>query len=178
MPTRGAGHACLPLSSWGEAKEKAMTPQIAPSDDPTGGRALTRRLKVVLPIAFVVGLAIGLPLAILSSDWRPGVAIPLGLAALVGTVAAAIEDGRVQRRVDASTGRTTEAGLRMAFHAAHEGDDARAEQEVRRALLRGATPARVARAVDHPRWPPARIDEIARGLGEPVSPSPRPPASP
>jgi len=155
-----------------------MRPPLAPSDDPTAGRGLTRRLKVVLPIAFAVGLAIGIPVAVLLSDWRPGIVIPLGLAALAGTIVAAMEDGRVQRRVDAATGRTTEAGLRQAWHAAHEDDDPRAEAEVRRALLRGATPARVARAIDHPRWPEERIRAIARDVGDPVSPPPRPPAAP
>jgi hypothetical protein len=155
-----------------------MRPPLAPSDDPTAGRGLTRRLKVVLPIAFAVGLAIGIPVAVLVSDWRPGIVIPLGLAALAGTIVAAMEDGRVQRRVDAATGRTTEAGLRQAWHAAHEDDDPRAEAEVRRALLRGATPARVARAIDHPRWPEERIRAIARDVGDPVSPPPRPPGAP
>ena len=79
--------------------------------------------------------------------------------------------------MDASTGRSTDATLRSAWHAAHEDDDRRAEDEVRRALLRGATPARVAAAVDHPRWPEERIRAIARDLGEPVSPPPPPPAS-
>jgi hypothetical protein len=155
-----------------------MRPSLAPSDDPTGGRELTRRLKVVLPIAFAVGLAIGIPVAVLLSDWRPGIVIPLGLAALAGTIVAAMEDGRVQRRVDAATGRTTEAGLRQAWHAAHEDDDPRAEAEVRRALMRGATPGRVAKAIDHPRWPEERIRAIARDVGDPVSPPPRPPAAP
>jgi hypothetical protein len=155
-----------------------MRPSLAPSDDPTGGRGLTRRLKVVLPIAFAVGLAIGIPVAVLLSDWRPGIVIPLGLAALAGTIVAAMEDGRVQRRVDAATGRTTEAGLRQAWHAAHEDDDPRAEAEVRRAPLRGATPGRVAKAIDHPRWPEERIRAIARDVGDPVSPPPRPPAAP
>lgn len=155
-----------------------MRPSLAPSDDPTGGRGLTRRLKVVLPIAFAIGLVIGIPVAVLVSDWRPGIVIPLGLAALAGTIVAAMEDGRVQRRVDAATGRTTEAGLRQAWHAAHEDDDPRAEAEVRRALLRGATPARVAKAIDHPRWPEERIRAIARDVGDPVSPRPRPPAAP
>jgi hypothetical protein len=155
-----------------------MRPPLAPSDDPTGGRSLTARLKVVLPIAFAAGLLIGIPVAVLVSDWRPAIVIPLGAAALAGTVVAAMEDGRVQRRVDAATGRSTEAGLRMAFHAAHEDDEPRAEAEVRRALLRGATPVRVARAVDHPRWPEERVAAIARELGEPVSPPPPPPASP
>jgi hypothetical protein len=155
-----------------------VTPAIAPSDDPTGGRALTRRLKRVLPIAFVAGLAVGIPVAVLLSDWRPAIVIPLGIAALAGTVAAAIEDGRVQRRVDAATGASTEAGLRAAFHAAHEDDDPRAEAEVRRALLRGATTERIARAIDHPRWPEDRVRAIARELGEPVSPPRGPPASP
>jgi hypothetical protein len=155
-----------------------MAPPFAPSDDPTGGRGLTRRLKVVLPIAFAAGLVVGIPLAVLLSDWRPGVVIPLGAAALAGTIVAAMEDGRVQRRVDATAGPSTEAGLRQAWHAAHEDDDARAEAQVRRALLRGATVERVTRAVDHPRWPEERIRAIARDVGDPVSPPPRPPASP
>lgn len=154
-----------------------MRPPLAPSDDPSGGRGLTRRLKRVLPIAFAIGLVVGIPIAVLASDWRPALVIPLGAAALAGTVAAAVEDGRVQRRVDAATGRSTEATLRLAWHAAHEDDDRRAEDEVRRALLRGATPARVAAAIDHSRWPEERVRAIARDLGEPVSPPPRPPAS-
>jgi hypothetical protein len=155
-----------------------MRPPLAPSDDPTGGSGLTRRLKRVLPIAFAIGLAIGIPVSVVLSDWRPAVAISLGAAALAGTVAAAIEDGRVQRRVDAAVGPGTEAGLRQAWHAAHEDDDERAEVEVRRALLRGATPARVAKAIDHRRWPEERIRAIAREVAEPVSPPPKPPASP
>lgn len=154
-----------------------MRPPLAPSDDPTGGRGLTRRLKVVLPIALLAGLAVGIPVAVLLSDWRPAVVIPLAAAAVAGTVVAAIEDGRVQRRVDAATGRGTEAGLRAAWHAAHEDDDPRAEAEVRRALLRGATPDRVVRAIDHPRWTRERVRAIARELGEPVNPPPGPPAS-
>ena len=154
-----------------------MRPPLAPSDDPTGGRGLTRRLKVVLPIALLAGLAVGIPVAVLLSDWRPAVVIPLAAAAVAGTVAAAIEDGRVQRRVDAATGPGTEAGLRAAWHAAHEDDDRRAEAEVRRALLRGATPDRVVRAIDHPRWTRERVLAIARELDEPVSPPPGPPAS-
>jgi hypothetical protein len=124
-----------------------------------------------------VGLVIGIPLAVLASDWRPAVAIPLGAAALAGTIAAAVEDGRVQRRVDASMGPSTRSGLRSAAEAVRAGDDDRARSEVERALLRGATPARVAAAVDHPRWPEERVRAIARDLGEPVSPPPRPPAS-
>jgi hypothetical protein len=77
-----------------------MSVPPAPSDDPTGGRRLTRRLMVVLPVCLVVGLAIGVPVAIAVGDWRPAVAIPLGIAALAGAIVAAIEDGRVQRRVN------------------------------------------------------------------------------
>ncbi|HEX2502452.1 MAG TPA: hypothetical protein VHK00_00805 [Miltoncostaeaceae bacterium] len=155
-----------------------MRPPLAPSDDPTGGRTLTRRLKVVLPVALVGGLAVGIPVAVLLSDWRPAVVIPLVAAAIAGTVVAAIEDGRVQRRVDAATGPGTEAGLRAAWHAAHEDLDERAEAEVRRALLRGATPARIVRAIDHPRWTEERVRAIARAVEVPVSPPPGPPASP
>jgi hypothetical protein len=154
-----------------------LRPPLAPSDDPTGGRGLTRRLTIVLPIALAVGLAVGIPVALMLSDWRPAVVIPLAAAALAGTVIAAMEDGRVQRRVDAARGPGTEAGLRAAWHAAHEDDDPRAEAEVRRALLRGASPERVVKAIDHPRWTPERVRAIARRLGEPVNPPPRPPAS-
>jgi hypothetical protein len=77
-------------------------PPPGPVDDPTGGRDLTRRLALVLPVALLCGLAIGIPVAVLVGDWRPGLFVPLGLAALAGTIAAAIEDGRVQRRIDAA----------------------------------------------------------------------------
>lgn len=138
----------------------------APSDDPGGGRALTRRLRRVLPVALVVGLAAGVPLAVLASDWRPAVALPLGLAALAGTLAAAVEDGRVQRRVDASAGGpSTSTGLRMAHDAAHAGDAQAASAGVERALLRGATTARVVGALDHPDWTAERVAAMARALG-------------
>jgi hypothetical protein len=156
-----------------------VSPPVAPSDDPAGGRALTRRLKVVLPIAFVAGLVVGVPVAVAVSDWRPAVVIPLAAAALAGTVAAAIEDGRVQRRVDASTGASTRTGLRAAAEAARAGDEARVRAEVERALLRGATPALVVREIDHPSWTEERVAEVARALGEPgVSPPAPPDASP
>jgi hypothetical protein len=71
-----------------------------PVDDPTGGRALTRRLAVLLPAALAIGFVIGLPLAILAGDWRPALLVPLALAGLVGTLAAAVEDGRVQQRIN------------------------------------------------------------------------------
>lgn len=70
------------------------------SDDPGGGRDLTRRLAKVVPAALAIGLVIGVPLAVVLGEWRLGVIIPLSLAALAGTIAAAVEDGRVQRRVD------------------------------------------------------------------------------
>jgi hypothetical protein len=76
-----------------------------PVDDPTGGRGLTRRLAVLLPVAALVGLAIGIPLAVALGEWRLAIIVPLGLAALAGTIAAAIEDGRVQRRIDDARGR-------------------------------------------------------------------------
>jgi hypothetical protein len=126
-----------------------------------------------------VGLVIGIPLAVLASDWRPAVAIPLGAAALAGTIAAAVEDGRVQRRVDASMGPSTRSGLRSAAEAVRAGDDDRARSEVERALLRGATPARVAREIDDPRWSEERVAGVARALGEPeISPPSPPDASP
>jgi hypothetical protein len=141
-------------------------PPLAPSDDPSGGRALTRRLARVLPVALAVGLAIGIPLAILAGDWRPAIAVPLGLAALAGPVAAAIEDGRVQRRVEAGLGRSTQATLQEARAAVAGGDEDAARELVERALLRGATPARVARAIGDTRWDEERVRAIARRLGE------------
>jgi hypothetical protein len=152
-------------------------PSLAPSDDPTGGRELTRRLKVAVPVALVVGLAIGVPVAIIASDWRPAVAIPLGLGAIVGTLIAAIEDGRVQRRVSAATGASTQEGLRAARQAAHAGDILRARAEVQRALLRGANPARVEGALEHPDFTEDAVARLAQDLGEPFSPPPAPPAS-
>jgi hypothetical protein len=76
-----------------------------PVDDPTGGRGLTRRLAVVLPIALVVGLAIGVPIAVVVGAWQPGLWIPLAVVAVAGTITAAIEDGRVQRRLSGRLGR-------------------------------------------------------------------------
>jgi predicted Na+-dependent transporter len=70
------------------------------SDDPTGGRRLTRRLAVLLPICLAIGLAVGVPLAVIADDWRPALVVPLALAAVAGTIAAAIEDGRVDRDVN------------------------------------------------------------------------------
>ena len=75
-------------------------------DDPTGGRDLTRRLWRVLPAALVVGLAVGVPLAVWAGDWQLAVVIALFSAAIAGFVAAAIEDGRVQRRIDRMRGRS------------------------------------------------------------------------
>lgn len=142
-----------------------MSPLPAPSDDPTGGRRLTRRLARLIPICLAAGLVIGVPLSIWAGDWRPAVAIPLALAALAGTVAAAIEDGRVQRGVDASLGPSTAAGLRIAHDAAHAGDAQSASAEVERALLRGATPRRIVAAIDHPDWTYERVAAMGRALG-------------
>jgi hypothetical protein len=74
-------------------------PRTPVSDDPGGGRRLTRRLRRVLPIAFAAGLVPGVVTAVAVGDWRPAVAVPLGIAALAGTIAAAVEDGRVNRDV-------------------------------------------------------------------------------
>ena len=70
------------------------------TDDPSGGRRLSHRLAIALPVSVVVGLAIGVPLAVWTGAWELAPLIAFGLAAVVGTVLAAIEDGRVQRRVD------------------------------------------------------------------------------
>jgi hypothetical protein len=76
-----------------------------PVDDPTGGSRLTRRLAVALPIAALVGLIVGIPLAFAMDEWRVVIPCVLGPMALVGTYLAILEDGRVQRRVDRETGR-------------------------------------------------------------------------
>ena len=62
-----------------------MSPPVAPSDDPTGGRSLTRRLKRVLPIAFVIGLVVGIPLAVfgLLSPVVAGAAMALSSVSVV-----------------------------------------------------------------------------------------------
>ncbi|MEQ8834375.1 MAG: hypothetical protein RIB67_07995 [Miltoncostaeaceae bacterium] len=48
----------------------------------------------------MAGLVVGVPLAFLAGDWRPAVMVPAALMAVAGTIAAAVEDGRVQRRVE------------------------------------------------------------------------------
>ena len=70
------------------------------SDDPTGGERLSRRLAVAVPIALAAGVAIGAPIAVWAGSLSLLAVIAVGLAAVVGFVLAAMEDGRVQRRVD------------------------------------------------------------------------------
>jgi hypothetical protein len=142
-------------------------PPAAPSDDPTGGRRLTHRLKVALPAAFLIGAAVALPVGIAASDWRPVVAIAAVVAALTGTVVAAIEDGRVQRRIDAARPRPADPGLRAARRAALAGDDEAARLEIARALMRGASPDEIAAGIDHPRWPRERVGEIEHEVNAP-----------
>jgi hypothetical protein len=77
---------------------------MARVDDPTGGARLTHRLMRWLPAAFFVGLVIGIVLAILSGEWRVAVTVSLGLPAIVGLLLAAVEDGRVNRRVKRDRG--------------------------------------------------------------------------
>lgn len=77
----------------------------AHSDDPSGGAGLTRRLAVWLPVAGVIGLVLGGIAGWFGDEWRLA---PMGAAlavAFVGVVLAAVEDGRVQRRVDRMEGR-------------------------------------------------------------------------
>ncbi len=72
----------------------------ADGDDPTGGADLTRRMLTWLPVAALAGALAGLVATLLGGDWR---LIPMGAAAaavLVGALLAAVEDGRVQRRVE------------------------------------------------------------------------------
>src|SRR6476659_1554621 len=76
-----------------------------PVDDPTGGRSLSRRLAVALPLWLIAGLAVGIPPAIAGDDWPSLLPCILAPTAIVGTLLAMIEDGRVQRQVDESTGR-------------------------------------------------------------------------
>ncbi|HTI35238.1 MAG TPA: hypothetical protein VL422_16295 [Miltoncostaea sp.] len=76
-----------------------------PVDDPTGGRSLSRRLAIALPICLIAGLALGIPLAVAGGDWRIVIPCVLAPMAIVGTLLAMIEDGRVQRQVDETTGR-------------------------------------------------------------------------
>ncbi|MFN8123780.1 MAG: hypothetical protein U0237_15280 [Thermoleophilia bacterium] len=69
-------------------------------DDPTGGRWLTRRLLRWLPVAAAAGAVAGAVLALAGGGWGLVPLLALAAAALTGTVLAALEDGRVQRRVD------------------------------------------------------------------------------
>lgn len=83
---------------------RAGDPSV-PVDDPSGGRGLSRRLAIALPIAALIGLAIGIPLAFAGDDWRIAIPCVLGLPAVVGTFLAILEDGRVQRGFDDAMGR-------------------------------------------------------------------------
>jgi uncharacterized membrane protein len=53
-----------------------------------------------IPIALVVGLVLAVPLAFAVAEWRLVILVPLAIAGVTGGVLAAVEDGRVQRRVD------------------------------------------------------------------------------
>ncbi len=131
-------------------------------DDPTGGRRLNRRLAVVLPVAAVVGAIVGLPFAIVLSDWRPILAGAALAVALAGTLAAAIEDGRVQRRIDAVSRR--DPGLDRARAAAIRDDHQAVREEAARALARGISPEAVADALEHPAWPAERVAALEHEL--------------
>jgi hypothetical protein len=76
-----------------------------PVDDPTGGHGLSRRLAIALPICLIAGLAVGIPLAVAGGDWRIVIPCVLAPMAVVGTLLAILEDGRVQRGVDRTTHR-------------------------------------------------------------------------
>jgi len=95
------------------------------SDDPTGGRNLTRRLIRWLPVAFLCGLAIGVALALVVGDWRVAPSLAVGAAAMTGALLAAIEDGRVQRRV--SDGVRRREADRAARPRRVDGEDGRRE---------------------------------------------------
>ncbi len=131
-------------------------------DDPTGGRRLNRRLAVILPVAAVLGAIVGLPFAIALSDWRPILAGAAVAVALAGTLAAAVEDGRVQRRIDAV--RRRDPGLDRARTAAIRDDQQAVREEAVRALARGISPEAVADALEHPAWPAERVAALEREL--------------
>ena len=76
-----------------------------PVDDPTSGRTLSRRLAVALPLCALAGLALGIPLAFAAGDWRVVIPCVLAPMAIVGTLLAILEDGRVQRHIDETRGR-------------------------------------------------------------------------
>jgi uncharacterized membrane protein len=81
------------------------------SDDPTGGAGLTRRLVTWLPVAAVVGAVLGGIAAYAFGEWRLAVSGAALAVALTGAVLAAVEDGRVQRRVDRISGRERERAV-------------------------------------------------------------------
>lgn len=82
------------------------TPRRRPrEDDPTGGRRLTRRLARWLPVAAVAGAAAGIAVALAGGGWGTVPLLAGAAVALTGTILAAVEDGRVQRRVDRMAGR-------------------------------------------------------------------------
>ncbi len=131
-------------------------------DDPSGGRRLNRRLAIVLPVAAIVGAILGLPIAIVLSDWRPILAGAALAVALAGILAAAVEDGRVQRRIDAV--RRNDPGLDRARTAAIRDDQQAVREEAARALARGISPEEVADALAHPAWPAERVAGLGHEL--------------
>jgi hypothetical protein len=128
------------------------------TDDPSGAR-LTRRLAVALPVAALIGAIVGLPFAIAMSDWRPIPALAALAAAMAGTIVAAVEDGRVQRRIDRAR---HDPGLDRARTAALRDDEDLVREEASRALARGISPEAVADALGHPAWPPDRVAALLR----------------
>ncbi|MEW6583272.1 MAG: hypothetical protein AB1416_10990 [Actinomycetota bacterium] len=89
---------------------QARRPAEGFSDDPTGGRRLTRRLAIALPIAAAIGLAGGILWAVAAGEWRIAPLVAFGVAMLTGAVLAAVEDGRVQRRVSREAARRRHPG--------------------------------------------------------------------
>ncbi|MDX6556546.1 MAG: hypothetical protein QOD86_2741 [Miltoncostaeaceae bacterium] len=138
--------------------ERKIRRRRAAAADRSKGR-LGRRLAAVLPIAAAIGAVIGLPFAIAMSDWRPIVALAALAAALAGTVAAAVDDGRVGRRID-WVGQ--DPGLDRARTAALREDEELVREEASRALARGISPEAVADALGHPAWPPDRVAALLR----------------
>lgn len=80
-------------------------PRRVREDDPTGGRWLTRRLVRWLPAAAAAGAVAGVVVGLAGGGWGSVPLLAVAAVAVTGTVLAALEDGRVQRRVDRMTRR-------------------------------------------------------------------------
>lgn len=71
-----------------------------PSTEDRSGRRLDRRLLVAVPAGAILGAVAGVVVVALTGGWAPILLLAAAGAATAGTIAAAIEDGRVQREID------------------------------------------------------------------------------